>query len=145
MAKYVKELVLNKPDDFVQFIMEDYLRKNSFIMADWKGEPAYRTGDAMMEGYKYLRWYYGNGVFHLEAWMKGTFGGEWNLNGFVGCLTERVLSSCLPLCSSRFRCTRGQCRGIRAECRDNRGCRMLFLYIRWIIPVRRRWGWYLEY
>lgn len=89
MAKYVKELVLNKPEDFVQFIMEDYLRKNSFIMADWKGEPAYRTGDAMMEGYKYLRWYYGNGVFHLEAWMKGTFGGEWNLNGFVGCLQKK--------------------------------------------------------
>ncbi len=89
MARYVRELILNKPDDFVQFIMNDFLRKNSFIMADWKGEPAYRTGDAMMEGYKYLRWYYSNGVFHLEAWMKGTFGGEWNLEGFVGCLQKK--------------------------------------------------------
>lgn len=89
MARYVRELVLNKPDDFVQFIMNDFLRKNSFIMADWKGEPAYRTGDAMMEGFKYLKWYYNNGVFHLEAWMKGTFGGEWNLDGFVGCLQKK--------------------------------------------------------
>lgn len=89
MARYVKELVLNKPDDFVQFIMNDFLRKNGFVMANWKGEPAYRTGDAMMEGYKYLRWYYQNGVFHLEAWMKGTFGGEWNLDGFVGCLQKK--------------------------------------------------------
>lgn len=89
MAKYVKELVLNKPDDFVQFIMDDFLRKNSFVMADWKGEPAYRAGDAVMEGYKYLRWYYRDGIFHLEAWMKGTFGGEWNLNGFVGCLQKK--------------------------------------------------------
>ena len=89
MARFVKELVLNKPDDFVQFIMNDFLRKNSFVMANWKGEPAYRTGDAMMEGYKYLRWYYQNGVFHLEAWMKGTFGGEWNLDGFVGCLQKK--------------------------------------------------------
>ena len=69
--------------------MNDYLRKNSFVMADWKGEPAYRTGDAMMEGYKYLKWYYNNGVFHLEAWMKGTFGGEWNLDGFVGTLQKK--------------------------------------------------------
>ena len=89
MARYVKEMVLNKPDDFVQFIMNDFLRKNSFVMADWKGEPAYRTGDAMMEGYKYLKWYYSNGVFHLEAWMKGTFGGEWNLDGFVGTLQKK--------------------------------------------------------
>ncbi len=89
MARYVKELTLNKPEGFVQFIMNDYLRKNSFVMADWKGEPAYRTGDAMMEGYKYLKWYYNNGVFHLEAWMKGTFGGEWNLDGFVGTLQKK--------------------------------------------------------
>ena len=89
MARYVKELVLNKPEDFVQFMMNDYLRKNSFIMSEWKGEAAYRAGDAMMEGYKYLKWYYNNGVFHLEAWMKGTFGGEWNLDGFVGTLQKK--------------------------------------------------------
>ena len=55
MARYVRELVLNKPDDFVSFMMNDYLQKNKFSMSDWKGEPAYRAGDAMMEGYKYLK------------------------------------------------------------------------------------------
>ena len=89
MARYVREVVLNKPGDFVQFIMDDYLQKNGFIMSDWKGEPAYRTGDAAIEGYKYLKWGYMNGVFHLEAWMKGTFGGEWNLDGFVGTLQKK--------------------------------------------------------
>lgn len=89
MARYVREVVLNKPGDFVQFIMDDYLRKNGFVMSDWKGEPAFRTGDAAIEGYKYLKWGYMNGVFHLEAWMKGTFGGEWNLDGFVGSLQKK--------------------------------------------------------
>lgn len=55
MARYVREVVLNKPGDFVQFIMDDYLRKNGFVMSDWKGEPAFRTGDAAIEGYKYLK------------------------------------------------------------------------------------------
>lgn len=89
MARYVKELVLNQPGDFVQFIMNDYLQKNGFVMSDWKGEPAYRAGDPALEGYKYLKWGYTNGVFHLEAWMKGTFGGEWNLEGFVGSLQKK--------------------------------------------------------
>lgn len=69
--------------------MNDYLQKNGFTMSDWKGEPAYRAGDAMMEGYKYLKWSYVNGRFHLEAWLKGTFGGEWGLEGFVGTLQKK--------------------------------------------------------
>lgn len=89
MARYIRDVVLNKPDDFVSFIMNDYLQKNGFSMSDWKGEPAFRAGDAMMEGYKFLKWSYVNGVFHLEAWLKGTFGGEWNLNGFVGIMMKK--------------------------------------------------------
>jgi len=89
MARFVRDLVINQPDDFVHFIMNDYLQKNQFIMADWKGEPAYRAGDAMLEGYKYLKWFYSNGALHLEAWIKGTAGGEWDLDGFVGCMAKK--------------------------------------------------------
>lgn len=89
MARYIQNVVLNKPADFVSFIMNDYLQKNGFTMSDWKGEPAYRAGDAMMEGYKFLKWSYTDGVLHLEAWMKGSFGGEWGLDGFVGCLQKK--------------------------------------------------------
>ena len=31
MARYVRDLVLNKPDDFVQFMMNDYLQKNGKV------------------------------------------------------------------------------------------------------------------
>lgn len=89
MARYVHELVLNKPDDFVTFMMNDYLRKNQFSMSDWKGEPAYRAGDVMMEGYKYLKWSYVNGTLHVEAWMKGAFGKEMGLEGFVAALQKK--------------------------------------------------------
>lgn len=49
----------------------------------------------MMEGYKYLKWNYSGGIFHLEAWMKGTFGGEWNLDGFVGTLQKKPYKASL--------------------------------------------------
>lgn len=89
MARYIKDVTLNKPDDFVTFIMNDYLQKNAFAMSDWKGEPCYRAGDAMMEGFKYLKWNYSGGVLHLEAWLKGNFGKEMDLDGFVGVLMKK--------------------------------------------------------
>lgn len=85
MARYIQNIELNKPDDFVIFMMNDFIQKHGFTVSDWKGEPAYRAGDFMFEGYKYLKWSYVNGIFHLEAWIRGTFGGEWDLEGFVGC------------------------------------------------------------
>lgn len=89
MARFTQDITLNKPDDFVTLIMNDYLQKNNYVTSDWKGEPAYRTGDAFVEGFKFLKWSYGNGVLHLEVWMKGTFGGEWGLTGFVGALPKK--------------------------------------------------------
>lgn len=95
MARFIQDVKLNKPEDFVSFIMDDYLRKNGFKMSSWKGEAAFRAGDGFMEGYKFLKWSYANGVFHLEAWMKGSFGGEWNLDGFVGIAMKKPYKSSL--------------------------------------------------
>ena len=86
MSRYTNDLPLNKPVDFVQFMMNDYLSKNGFSTAEWKGQPVYRAGDPMLEGYKFMTWSYINGVLHVEAWLKGLFGGEMGLTGFVGCL-----------------------------------------------------------
>lgn len=89
MARYHYDLVLNKPGDFVQFIMDDFLQKNQFTLTDYNGIPAYRSGDAMIEGYKYLKWSYTNGVFYIEAWLTGPAGTELDLDGFVGTLQKK--------------------------------------------------------
>ncbi len=89
MARYVRDVVLNKPDDFVQFIMNDFLGKNQYQLIDQDGESVYRAGDAMVEGYKFFKWGYMNGVFHVEAWLKGIAGGEMDLDGFVGTLNKK--------------------------------------------------------
>lgn len=89
MARYVQNVLLNKPGDFVAFMMNDYLQKNGFSPSDWKGEPAFRAGDAMVEGYKYLKWGYDGSVLHVEAWLKGAFGKEMDLSGYIGCLQKK--------------------------------------------------------
>ncbi|MBQ7780602.1 MAG: DUF4190 domain-containing protein [Lachnospiraceae bacterium] len=95
MARYTRDLVLNKPMDFVAYMMNDYLQKNGFSMSEWKGEPAYRAGDALLEGYKYMKWYYDGYMLHVEAWMKGSFGGEMDLDGFVGALQKKPFKESL--------------------------------------------------
>lgn len=89
MARYRYDLVLNKPGDFVQFIMDDFLQKNHFTLTEYRGIPAYCSGDAMIEGYKYLKWSYSNGVFYIEAWLVGLAGTEMDLDGFVGTLQKK--------------------------------------------------------
>ena len=89
MARYTRTLELNKPEGFVNYIMNDYLQKNQFTMSEWKGTPAYRAGDPMLEGYKFLTWSYDGSVLKLEAWLKGSFGGEMGLDGFVGALNKK--------------------------------------------------------
>lgn len=95
MSRYIQDVHLDKPVNFVNFIMNDFLTRNSFTLSDWKGETAYRTGDAAFEGFKYLKWSYNNGVFHLEAWMKGMFGGESDLEGFVAIAQKKPYKSSL--------------------------------------------------
>ena len=76
-------------------MMNDYLSKNGFSTAEWKGQPVYRAGDPMLEGYKFMTWSYINGVLHVEAWLKGLFGGEMGLTGFVGCLQKKPFKQSL--------------------------------------------------
>ena len=118
MARYVKDITLNKPDDFVAFIVNDYLQKNKFVMSDWNGESAYRAGDGVVEGYKYLKWSYAGGVFHLEAWLKGTAGGEWDLDGFVGIAMKKPYKSSLE---QLFAADTSAEHGIRSEQRGTSG------------------------
>lgn len=65
-------------------MMKDYLEKNSFSQKTWKGTPVYRRGDGFFEGYRYMNWSYTDGRLHLEAWLKGPFGGEQGLTGMWG-------------------------------------------------------------
>ena len=83
MARYTKDLTLNLPEETVQYVVNDYLQKNEFATAEWQGETCLRAGGTMM-GYRYLKWSYGGGVLHLEAWLESNTGKELGLDGVVG-------------------------------------------------------------
>lgn len=95
MARYIKEVTLNQPDDFVQYIMSDFLSKHGFNLVNFKGEQVYRAGGGLIEIPKFLVWGYQNGVFHVEAWTRtvwlpGVYGKENAMTGFMGCIPKEA-------------------------------------------------------
>ncbi len=72
---------MRQPIDVVSEIFENFLYRNRYFRTDWNGEPVYLSTDSAEGGHRYLKWSYVNGVVHIEAWMKGTFGGEDDLDG----------------------------------------------------------------
>lgn len=93
MARYIREVELNRPDDFVQYIMTDFLSKHGFRLVEFEGEQVYRAGGGLVEMPKFLSWGYWNGIFHVEAWTRncwlpGVYGEENAMTGFMGCVPK---------------------------------------------------------
>ncbi len=93
--RYIKEERLNKPEEFVTFIMNDYLTKNGFVQKQVKGESVWQEGVGMLTMPKFLKYSYENGVLHLEAWIKtawlpGLYGKDQTLEGIVAALPKQT-------------------------------------------------------
>ena len=75
MARYIKDVDIDQPIDVVSIVIEDFLYHNQFKRSDWNGEMVYSAKDThgKMRFFKYA---YVNSILHVEAWMKGAFGGE---------------------------------------------------------------------
>lgn len=88
-GRTVIQEVLNQPEDFVTFIMNDFFQKSNFVRKEKHGESFYQCGNGMLAAPKFMKYSYVNGVFHLEAWLKtawlpGVYGSDMDLEGFTG-------------------------------------------------------------
>lgn len=93
MARYIRDEQINKPDDFVQFMMNDFLTKNGFTQKEKKGEIVWQAGVGWMSPPKFIKYSYSNGMIHIEAWMKtawlpGVYTGENAMTGFVAAVPK---------------------------------------------------------
>lgn len=93
-SRTIREEMIQKPEDFVTFIMEDFFAKNGFQKKEVKGEEVWTNGIGMLEMPKFMKYTYENGVLHLEAWVKttwlpGVYGKEQSLDGYVGTVPKQ--------------------------------------------------------
>lgn len=95
MARFVIHEVLNQPEDFVSYMMNDFLTKHGFSYVEFKGQMVFRAGGGWFEMPKFLVWSYQDGVFHMEAWARylilpGVYSKEKHLDGFYGLVVKQA-------------------------------------------------------
>lgn len=83
MSRYINDVRLDQPIDVVSVLLEDFIYHNRFSRTDWNGEMVYWLKDSHGTE-RYMKWFYADGVFHVEAWLKGPFGREMDLDGLGG-------------------------------------------------------------
>lgn len=96
MARYTTNIVLNKPEDFVNFIIKDFMIKEGFNFKAYNGENVWQLGNGWLTSPQFIKTTYVNGTITIEAWLKfawlpGVYSGEMDLNGFVGALIKNAL------------------------------------------------------
>lgn len=94
MARQVNDIFINKPDDFVHYIVGDFLTKNGFVLKQKKGEQYWQEGNGFITAPKCFKYSYYNGMIHIEAWLKvpllpGVYISEMNLEGSYGYLIKK--------------------------------------------------------
>jgi hypothetical protein len=95
MSRYIRNEILNQPEDFVNFMMQDFLSKHGFEYVQFKGQMVYRAGGGFVELPKFFTWNYQNGVMHIEAWIRvlwlpGVYGKENDMTGFYGGMVKDI-------------------------------------------------------
>ncbi len=88
MGRYIKDVRLEQPIDVVSMVMDDFIYHNRFSRTDWNGEMVFYLKDRHKKE-RYLKWVYVDGQFHVEAWLKNSFGGETDLDGVGGGASRR--------------------------------------------------------
>lgn len=87
-----------KPDDFIQFVSEDFLKKEGFVLTSLKGEVVWKKGVGVLSGPQFVKLQYSGGMVHLEAWIKyailpGVYCGEMGLDGAMGFAVKAALKN----------------------------------------------------
>lgn len=88
MGRYIKDVRLEQPIDVVSMVMDDFIYHNRFSRTDWNGEMVFYLKDRHKKE-RYMKWVYVDGLFHVEAWLKNSFGGETDLDGVGGGASKR--------------------------------------------------------
>ncbi len=96
MARYIKELSVNKSPEQIQAIANQFFDDEGFKQVTYKGEQVRKKGMGITVGPQYITVKESSGTVKVEAWIKfallpGVYLGEMGLDGFVGAIPKKLL------------------------------------------------------
>lgn len=91
MSRSIFDYTIGKPDDFIQFVSNDFFAKSGYYLINYKGEQIWRKGSGMITSPSFIKLQYGQGVIHIEAFIKSF--GEHGLEGAYGAIPKSMLKS----------------------------------------------------
>ncbi len=84
MARHIIDEYINKPADFVDYIIRDFAKRYNMKVVERNGERYLEGKDYVLGGVTRFKHTYQEGHIHIEAWIKGSFGKELDLEGVWG-------------------------------------------------------------
>lgn len=87
--RFVQDISLRVPAEEVEDLMQNFLSMNGFYETEWNGEACWAADYGLCEKYRMFLYSYGNGVLHIEAWLRSGKNGEYSLNGW-GAMIDRI-------------------------------------------------------
>ncbi len=89
--RFVTEFAATLQPEYLETITRNFFASQGFSMVQYKGEYVWRKGTGLVTAPQFIKLGYINGVVRIEAWLKGPFGGEMGLTGFVGAIPKSML------------------------------------------------------
>ena len=94
--RFETDFVINQPNEFVKFIVQDFFSKEGFTYTEYNGEYVWKKGNGWVTAPQFIKVDYMNGQIHIEAWLKmvllpGVYFSEMNLKGGYGILLKKEL------------------------------------------------------
>lgn len=77
------QVILNKPDEIICSVMQDYLQKNNFVFIQKDYEAYWRGGEVFFSNYKCLFWSYDKGELTINAWVTNIGSGKKDLTSNI--------------------------------------------------------------
>lgn len=109
MSRYIRDMVLQLPEDQVRTVINEFLQNGNFYQGTWKDKACYvgdygfdSYGQSMIAGIYFFEYTYENGTLHFEAWVRDGKTKEIGLTGAYSFTTKQPYAARIAALENQF-------------------------------------------
>ncbi len=109
MSRYIRDMVLQLPEDQVRAVINEFLQNGNFYQGTWKDKPCYVGdygfgfyGQSRIAGIYFFDYTYENGTLHFEAWVRDGKTKEIGLTGAYSFTTKQPYAAQISALENRL-------------------------------------------